>query len=153
MYVVNGLLFHIQNSLYMLTRWYISNVVLGWGWGSAPCELQRVWLLLKILRVQTLFGARLAYNFAKSANMTPKNVSQNIFNMGIKKRRIWCRFRTVEKVSRKFTQRKLEGWELLYTVLKDEKVPNFFTFMLVTFLYEFFYTFNGFEISIQFCVF
>jgi hypothetical protein len=74
--------------------------------------------------------------------------------MGIKKCRIWCWFRIVEKVSRKFTQRKLEGWELLYTVLKDEKVHKFYTFMLITFLYEFFYTFcNDFEISIQFCVF
>ncbi len=84
----------------------------------------------------------------------PKKIFPNIFNMGIKKCRIWCWFRTVEKVSRKFTQRKLEGWELLYPVLKDEKVHNFYTFMLITFLYEFFYTFfKGFEISIQFCVF
>ncbi len=58
------------------------------------------------------------------------------------------------KASRKFTQRKLEGWELLYTVLKDEKVHNFYTFILITFLYEFFNTFfNVFEISIKFCVF
>jgi hypothetical protein len=42
----------------------------------------------------------------------------------------------------------------LYTVLKDEKVHNFYTFLLITFLYQFFNTFfNGFEISNQFCVF
>ncbi len=41
---------------------------------------------------------------------------------------------SVKKVQKKFTQRKLEGWELLYTVLKCEKVHNFYTFMQITFL-------------------
>ena len=151
MYVVKGLLFR---SVHMLTCWYIFIVVLGWGWGSAPCELQRFWLFLKKLKLRThgwmqnwilwhikkkvfqcfeLFRARLAYKFAKTDNMTPTNFFPNIFNMDIKKCRIWCRFQTIEKVSRMFTQRKLECWELMYSVLKDEKVHNFYMFMLITF--------------------
>ncbi len=40
------------------------------------------------------------------------------------------------------------------SVEKYQKVHNFYTVMLITFLYQFFYTiFNGFEISIQFCIF
>ncbi len=75
MYVVNGLLFHIQNCLYMLTRYYIFIIVLGWGWGSAP---KKVFLCFE------LFRARLAYKFAKSANMTPKTFSK-YFQYGYKK--------------------------------------------------------------------
>jgi hypothetical protein len=43
----------------------------------------------------------------------------------------------------------------LHTGLKSKKVHNFYTCMLITFLYEpFFYTvFNKFEISIKFYVF
>jgi hypothetical protein len=33
--------YYSQNCLHMLTRWYIFIVVLGWGWGSAPCALQQ----------------------------------------------------------------------------------------------------------------
>jgi hypothetical protein len=42
--------------------------------------------------------------------------------MGIKNEKFDADFESVEKVAKKFTQRKLEGWELLYTVLKGEKV-------------------------------
>ncbi len=36
-----------------LARWYILIVVLGWGSGSAPCELQQFWLFLKKCKVRT----------------------------------------------------------------------------------------------------
>ena len=90
----------------------------------------------------------MAYKFAKTDNMTPTNFFPNIFNMDIKKCRIWCRFQTIEKVSRMFTQRKLECWELMYSVLK---VHHFYTFMLITFLYEFFTLFSICN-RIQFCI-
>jgi hypothetical protein len=51
-------------------------------------------------------------------------------------------FESVEKVSRKFTWRKLKGWEHLYTVLKCKKVHNFHTFMLIG---NFFYELNFYE--------
>ncbi len=38
------------------------------------------------------------------------------------------------KVAKKFSQRKLEDWEILYTLQKGEKVHNFYTFLLITFL-------------------
>ena len=126
LYVVNWLLFYIQNCLYMLTCWYILIVVLGWGWGSAPCELQQFLQFLKILKVRThgwmqnwfllhikksfsMFWACLAYKFSKSANMTPKKFFPNIFNMGIKKRRIWCRLRIRWKSIKKVFTKKVRG--------------------------------------------
>jgi hypothetical protein len=42
-------------------------------------------------------------------------------------------FESVENVAKKFRQKKLGSWELLFSVLKDEKVHNFYTFMLITF--------------------
>ncbi len=78
--------------------------------------------------------------------MTPQIFVTNICNKDIKKRRIWCRFWIRWKTSRKLTRRKIEGWELLYTVLKGEKIHNIYTFMLINF-------FNGFLINIEFCVF
>jgi hypothetical protein len=45
---------------------------------------------------------------AKSANMTPKVFFVNIFNIGIKNAEFDANFESIEKVSRKFTQRKLE---------------------------------------------
>ncbi len=45
-------------------------------------------------------------------------------------------FESVEKVAKKWTQRKLQGWELLYTVLKVGKVHNLYTFILITFFVE-----------------
>ena len=51
----------------------------------------------------------MAYKIAKSANMTPKNFPQ-IFSIWISKNAEFdANFESVEKVSRKFTQRKLEG--------------------------------------------
>ena len=78
------------------------------------------------------------------ANMTPQIFVTNICNKDIKK--FDADFESLEKTSRKLTRRKLEGWELLYTVLKGEKIHNFYTFMLIN-------NFNGFEISIEFSVF
>ncbi len=43
-------------------------------------------------------------------------------------------FESDEKVAKKCTQKKLPGWELLYTVLKVEKVHNLYTFIKITFL-------------------
>jgi hypothetical protein len=79
------------------------------------------YIIKKVFQFFQLFWARLVYKYAKSANMTPKIFFPIIFNMAVKKRRIWCQFRIHWKVplSRKFTQRKLEGWEILNTVLKD----------------------------------
>jgi hypothetical protein len=68
----------------------------------------------------------------------PQNFFFQTFSIWVSKNAIDADFESVEKVSRKFPRRKLEGWELLYTVLKDGKVHNFYTFMLITFLYEFF---------------
>ncbi len=87
--------------------------------------------------------------------MDSKSNFTNIFNIGIKKTAEFdADLESVEKESRKFTQRKLEGWELLQTGLKGEKVHMFYTCVLITFLYEPFYTvFNEFEIGIKFCVF
>jgi hypothetical protein len=45
-------------------------------------------------------------------------------------------FESDEKVAKKCTRRKLQGWELLYTVLKVEKVHNLYTFMKTTFFVE-----------------
>ena len=71
-----------------------------------------------------------------------------------KKEKFDANFESVEKVGKKITLRKLEGWELLYTVLKGGKIHNFDTFMLITFLYELFYTFfKACEVSVVLCVF
>ena len=126
-------------------------------WTHGWMENWILWYIIKkVFRFFELFRARLVYKYAKSANMTPKIFFPIIFNMAVKKCRIWCQFRIHWKVplSRKFTQRKLEGLEILNTVLKDEKVHNFYTFMLITFLYELFYTFfKACEVSVELCVF
>ncbi len=60
---------------------------------------------------------------------------------------------TVEKVAKKFTRRKLEGWELLYIVLKGKKVHNFYIFMQITLLVGTFLHFFWIWNQIKFCVF
>ncbi len=116
------------------------------------------WILRQICKIHfsffAPFRASLASKFEKNANMTQKYFFQ-IFSIWISKNaKFDADFESVEKVAKKFTQRKLQGWELLYTVLKVEKVPNFYTFMQITFFVETFCTFfNGFKISIKFCVF
>ncbi len=73
-----------------------------------------------------------------------KNFPPNIFIMGRKNAEFDADFEAIGKVATKFILRKFEGWELLYTVLKGEKVHNFYIFKLITFFYELFYTFfNG----------
>ncbi len=79
--------------------------------------------------------------FAKSADMTKKNCFQIIFIWVSKNADFDAEFESVEKVAKKLTQRKLQGWELLYTVPKDEKVHNSYTFMLITFFNEIFLQF------------
>jgi len=131
--------YYSQNCLHMLTRWYIFIVVLGWGWGSAPCELQRFWLLKKF-KVRThgwmqnwilwnikkfflcfeLFRARFAYKFVKSANMTPKKCSLNIFNMSIKKQNLIPISNPLKSI-KKVYMKKVKGLRTFDTVLKDEK--------------------------------
>ncbi len=53
---------------------------------------------------------------------------------GYQKHRFDGDFKSVEKVAKKFSQRKLEDWEILYTLQKGQKVNNFYTFLLITFL-------------------
>jgi len=96
------------------------------------------WILRHIYKIRffyflSRFARVLTSKFAKSANMTKKIIFSNYFNMGTKKRRIWCWVESVEKVAKKFPQGKLHIWELLYTVLKVEKVHNSYTFMQITF--------------------
>jgi hypothetical protein len=50
------------------------------------------------------FVRSLAENFANSANVTP-----NIFNMGTRNPEFDVDFESVEKVTKRFTQGKLEG--------------------------------------------
>jgi hypothetical protein len=86
---------------------------------------------------------RLASKFVKSANMDSKSnfYKYSQYTVGIKKNAEFdADFESVEKASRKFTQRKLEGWEFLHTGLKGKKVHIFYTCMLITFLYEPFFT-------------
>ncbi len=68
--------------------------------------------------VSCAFGLKVC----KNCIMTQQIFFPNIFNIGIKKCRIWCWFGIRWKSSKKCTWRKLHGWELLYTVLKVEKV-------------------------------
>ncbi len=109
----------------------------------------------KKFRFFELFRARLVYKYEKSANTVwPQKYFFPIFSiLKYKNAKFDAYFESIEKV---LVSRKFEGWELFYTVLKDEKVHNFYTFMLLTFFvwYNIFYTFfNGFEISIGFCIF
>jgi hypothetical protein len=62
--------------------------------------------------------------------------------MGIKNAEFDADYESVEKVAKVCTQRKLQGWELLYTVKKVEKVHNLYTFMLVTFCSTFLHFFQ-----------
>ncbi len=62
-----------------------------------------------------------------------KKCFPKIFNTGIKNEEFNADFQWVEKVAKKGTRRKLKGLELLYTVLKGEKVHELYTFMLITF--------------------
>ena len=57
--------------------------------------------------------------------MTPKIIFSNNSIWVSKNAEFDADFESIEKVSRKFTRRKLEGSELLYTVLKDENVHHF----------------------------
>jgi len=70
------------------------------------------------------------------------NISQ-IFSIWISKNAEFDanskRWKSITKV---YTKRKFECWELMYSVLKDEKVHNFYTFMIITFMYEFFTLFS-----------
>ena len=59
--------------------------------------------------------------------MTLKVFFVNIFNKGIKNAEFDANFESVEKVSRKFTRRKLEGRKRMFSVLKGEKVHKFYT--------------------------
>jgi hypothetical protein len=47
---------------------------------------------------------------------------------------LYADFDSIEKVATTFRGKKLEGLELLEALLKGEKVHNFYTFMLITFL-------------------
>ena len=58
------------------------------------------------------------WGLVKIANMTPKVFFVNIFNIGIKKRRIWCQFWIHWKSIKKIYTKKVR-------VLKSEKVHNF----------------------------
>ncbi len=70
------------------------------------------------------------------------NISQ-IFSIWISKNAEFDanpnRWKSIQKV---YTKRKFECRELMYSVLKDEKVHNFYTFMIITFMYEFFTLFS-----------
>jgi hypothetical protein len=44
--------------------------------------------------------------------------------MSIKNAEFDAEFESVEKVAKNFISKKLKGWELLYKVLKGEKVQN-----------------------------
>ncbi len=67
---------------------------------------------------------------SKKCQYDPKRFFPNIFNMGIKNSKFDANFGSVEKekVEKKFTVRKLEGWKLLYTVLKRWKSTWFLHF-------------------------
>jgi hypothetical protein len=61
--------------------------------------------------------------------MTQKNVFSQIFSIWASKcAEFDADFESGEKVAKKISRRKLEGCELLYTVLEGEKVHNFYTF-------------------------
>ncbi len=66
--------------------------------------------------------------------MTQKYFFQ-IFSIWVSKNaEFYADFESVKNVAKKCTQRKkLQGWELLYTVLKVEKVHNMYILMLITF--------------------
>ncbi len=75
------------------------------------------------------------------------------FNMSIKKQNLIPISNPLKSI-KKVYMKKVKGLRTFDTVLKDEKVHNWYTFMLITFLHQFGYTiFNGFEISIKFCIF
>ncbi len=57
--------------------------------------------------------------------MKPKWFLSHYFDMvKAKNSEFDAEFESTEKVAKKFTGKKLEGWELLHTVLKGEKLHN-----------------------------
>ncbi len=93
------------------------------------------WILRRIKKFFSIFCSFLTA-FVLSANMPQKYLLQ-IYSIWVSKNAEYdVDFESVEKVSRKFARRKLEGWELLHTGLKGGKVYIFYTCMLITFLYE-----------------
>ncbi len=98
------------------------------------------------------FLAHLASKFAKSANMTQKEFFWK--KKDIKKTRISRWFRIRWKSCRKMHQKKLQAKQVWRTWVKVTKVHISVTFLLTTSLGAFFHNFfNGFEISVKFCVF
>ncbi len=67
------------------------------------------YLKKKVLDFLLIFDRVWLISLQHVPNMTPKIFVKNIYNMGIKNAEFDVNFESVEKVSRKFKQRKLEG--------------------------------------------
>jgi hypothetical protein len=61
------------------------------------CKIEFYDTYKKKVSIFELFWSYLVYKFAKSANMTPKIFFPNIFDMGIKKRTIWCQLKKYQE--------------------------------------------------------
>ncbi len=104
------------------------------------------WILDTFIKLFFNFLSRFVYVWLQRFQKVPiwsQNICPKFSNMGIKKRRIWCRFRIRWKSSKKVYTKKVIGRRtfLHSTGLKGWKVHNFYTFMLITFLCELFLTF------------
>jgi hypothetical protein len=129
---------------------YIFIAVLGWGWGSAPCALQRFLQFLKILKVRThgwmqnwillhikkkvfqCFELVWLISFQKVLIWPPQKFFPNIFNMGIKKHRIWCRLRIRWKSIKKVFTKKVRGLRTFVHSTKRWKMKRYMLYANMT---------------------
>ncbi len=99
------------------------------------------------------FFACLASRFEKVLIWHKKNLFQRKSKKSIKNIEFHADFKSDEKAFKKCTQKKLWAKQVWLTWVKKEKVHISIMFLLITFFYIFKNFFNGFEISIKFCVF